>query len=102
MPDIEELKTFQVDAEKGICLINGKEMSANSKYLLLEYCHGLWSLTITEDKFWRSRPQNVKGLKGDHLDPCGPVGDQGGKGGTKIFTENDLLLMGDPGPQGTM
>ena len=51
---IEELKTFQVDTQKGICLINGEDVSANSKYLRLEFKDGLWSLTITEDKFWVS------------------------------------------------
>ena len=51
---IEELKTFQVDIQKGLCLINGENVSANSKYLRLEFENGSWSLTITSDKFWVS------------------------------------------------
>lgn len=52
--NIEELKTLQVDTQKGICLINGEDVSASGKYLRLEFKNGTWSLMITEDRFWVS------------------------------------------------
>ena len=51
---IKELKTLQVDTEKGICLVNGEDISSTGKYLKLEFENGEWSLVITEDRYFAS------------------------------------------------
>lgn len=46
---IEDLKTFELDTEKGICLINGTDVSKQCSCLKLEF-DGEWSLAVTLDK----------------------------------------------------
>jgi len=51
---IDLLKTIQIDTQKGICLINGTDVSRQGKYLKLEFEDGEWSLMITTDKYFSS------------------------------------------------
>lgn len=51
---MEHLKSFEIDIEKGIYLVNGVKISEESRYLKLEFENGEWSLTITEDKTYSS------------------------------------------------
>lgn len=59
---IEELKSVQIEVEKGICLINGEDISDCGKYLKLEFENGEWSLMITENKFFASPVTKKKAL----------------------------------------
>lgn len=51
---IDLLETIQIDTQKGICLINGTDVSKQGKYLKLEFENGEWSLMITTDKYFSS------------------------------------------------
>ncbi len=56
---MEKLKTIEIDTEKGICLINGTDVSKQSKYLRLEFENGEWSLIITADKCFSSARNKI-------------------------------------------
>lgn len=55
---IEDLKTFELDTEKGICLINGTDVSKQCSCLKLEF-DGEWSLAVTLDKCFSSMKNEI-------------------------------------------
>lgn len=55
---IEKLKTLSLDTEKGVCLINGENVSGNVTKLSVEYDSGEWALEVTLDKVYTSSTQD--------------------------------------------
>ncbi len=56
---VELLKTIQIDTQKGICLINGTNVSKQGKYLKLEFENGEWSLLVTTDRCFSSAKNKI-------------------------------------------
>lgn len=42
-----ELETLIIDIEKGICKLNGVDISRNTSELHLDFENGMWTLTVT-------------------------------------------------------
>lgn len=42
------LRTFELDADKKICLINGKDVSKTANYVSLTFENGTWSLELQQ------------------------------------------------------
>lgn len=55
----EDLKTFELDTEKGSCLINGTDVSKQCSYLKLEF-DGEWSLAVTLDKCFSASQKQTR------------------------------------------
>ncbi|MCI8628956.1 MAG: hypothetical protein HFE57_05560 [Firmicutes bacterium] len=49
---ITKLKTIEIDTEKCICRINGKDIDEYIRHLKIEYADGEWEVEMTSDKFW--------------------------------------------------
>ena len=47
MNSVEELKTIAINTQKGICIVNGVDVSRDASYLKLVFENGEWSLQIT-------------------------------------------------------
>lgn len=43
-----QLKTLVVDIEKGICKLNGIDISKNTSELHLDFENGMWTLAVTQ------------------------------------------------------
>lgn len=56
----EELKTLEIDMDRNVFKVNGRDISNSGKYMSLTFEHGTWSLMITEDKFYSTSDHNVK------------------------------------------
>lgn len=54
MNSVEELKTIEINTQKGICIVNGVDVSRDASYLKLEFENGEWSLQITTERFFSS------------------------------------------------
>lgn len=56
----ERLKTLEINVEKGICRVNGKDISQTGEYLELRYENGVWSLVVKETELYVTRdlPEN--------------------------------------------
>lgn len=54
MNSVEELKTISINTQKGICIVNGVDVSRDASYLKLEFENGEWSLQITTEHFFSS------------------------------------------------
>lgn len=52
MAIIEKLQSLNIDVEKGIYKVNGRDISKSGKYLKLTFENGVWSLMITEDNIF--------------------------------------------------
>ena len=70
MNSVEELKTISINTQKGICIVNGVDVSRDASYLKLEFENGEWSLQITTERFFSSVYK---------------------KGGIQVNTDTDLL-----------
>ena len=53
----EKFKSIEIDLEKGIYKLNGKEMTEVSN-LQLSFSNGEWSLMITKDMLFETAPKN--------------------------------------------
>lgn len=51
---VEELITISINTQKGICIVNGVDVSRDASYLKLEFENGEWSLQITTERFFSS------------------------------------------------
>lgn len=54
MNSVEELITISINTQKGICIVNGVDVSRDVSYLKLEFENGEWSLQITTEHFFSS------------------------------------------------
>lgn len=54
MNSVEELITISINTQKGICIVNGVDVSRDASYLKLEFENGEWSLQITTERFFSS------------------------------------------------
>ena len=54
MYSVKELKTIEINTQKGICIVNGVDVSRDASYLKLEFENGEWSLQITTERFFSS------------------------------------------------
>lgn len=46
---MEKLNSLHIDVEKGICEVNGRDISQSGKYLRLVFEDGTWTLVVSED-----------------------------------------------------
>lgn len=46
------LQTFEMDTDKNILKVNGRDISGSTKRLIFEFEDGEWSLMITEDTIY--------------------------------------------------
>ncbi len=53
----EKFKSIEIDLEKGVYKLNGKEMTEVSD-LRLSFSKGEWSLMVTKDMFFETAPKN--------------------------------------------
>lgn len=60
---IEKLKTLSLDTEKGVCIINGENVSGNVTKLSVEYDSGEWALDVTLNRMYTSGIQKIKKRK---------------------------------------
>lgn len=51
---INELKTLSLDTERGLCVINGEDLSGSITKLSIEYDDGEWAVKATLDKIYVS------------------------------------------------
>lgn len=61
----EELKTLEIDMDRNIFKVNGRDISNSGHYMSLTFEHGTWSLMITEDTLYSTsdsacKKQNAK------------------------------------------
>lgn len=49
-----KFRSLQIDVEKGIYVVNGRDISKSGKELHLNFEDGQWSLSITEDTIYSS------------------------------------------------
>lgn len=49
---VEQLKTLEIDIEKGIYKVNGRDISHTGQFLKLTYEEGIWSLVIKETSLY--------------------------------------------------
>ncbi len=54
MAKLEILHSLQIDIDKGIYLVNGRDISKSGKELHLDFEDGQWSLIVTEDSIYSS------------------------------------------------
>lgn len=60
----EFLKSLEINKEKGICIVNGTDVSNKCKYLKLEFENGIWTLNITTDRIFSNElPTTEETLK---------------------------------------
>ena len=57
MAQIKELKTLNLDIDKGICEVNVRDISKSTSELKMEFSEDHWSLVITEDTVYTSDPR---------------------------------------------
>lgn len=50
----ESFHSLEIDIEKGIYKVNGRDISESGKELHLDFSDGNWSLAITEDTIYSS------------------------------------------------
>lgn len=59
IPDSEEFKSLVIDLEKGIFIVNGKNMEgiplAENSGVLISYDKGKWNMMITRAHFYKSK-----------------------------------------------
>ena len=56
----EELKTLEIDVDRNIYKVNGRDISNSGYYMNLTFEHGTWSLMIKEDKLYSTSDHNIK------------------------------------------
>lgn len=62
---VERLKTVEINTEKCICRINGKDIDEYTSCLKIEYANGEWEVEMTSDKFYGANkklftPEEIK------------------------------------------
>lgn len=51
---INEMKTLYLDAERGLCVINGEDLSGSITKLSIEYDDREWAVEVTLNKIYAS------------------------------------------------
>ena len=61
MESKEKLQSLHISMEnrRGVCVVNGKDISNNVKHLELTFDNGEWSLMISEDTLYTTNDRNV-------------------------------------------
>ena len=52
----EQFHSIHIDVDNGIYEVNGRNVSETGKYLNLTFEKGMWSLVISEDRFFNTAP----------------------------------------------
>lgn len=60
MTKVEKFHSLNIDIEKGIYQVNGRDISESGKYLNLNFEDGEWSLMITEDTVYTKENRITK------------------------------------------
>ena len=59
MAKIEAFQSLVIDVKKGICEVNGRDISQSGKRFELIFENGTWSLMITEDTIYSTSDHDV-------------------------------------------
>ena len=57
--DSAQLKTLHLDTEKGICKLNGIDISRCASELHLDFENGSWSLAVTQKSTFTASARNI-------------------------------------------
>lgn len=55
-----QLRSLYLDTEKGICKLNGIDISSCASELHLDFENGLWSLAVIQKSTYTASAKNVK------------------------------------------